>query len=468
MIGIPRRTLFWTIAVVVATAVSYVRHFPELHLSFDRHTVIVTIILFGFIVASELLDVTIPYATGDLTISVTAALALGSAIELGPFAGATVVMVAMASDGIIARRETIKTVVNVAVFGLASLAAGSLYLAIADLSESPYGSIHNIGSLVAACSAYALVNSWLIAAIIAPIVGTTSFAIWRANLATAGIETLALATLGGLIPVLADEHPLALIVLLAPLMGPYLSFKGVQRVHQQTRETVERLTDALERRDTYTHNHSVRVADLVAGILAEMPQVPFEKAETIRFAARVHDLGKVGVRDAPLNKPGPLDPSERLEIEQHPVIGEEIIERLEVYRDGAELVRHHHERWDGRGYPDGLAGESIPLGSRIIAVADTFDAMTSNRAYRRAMTVDQASREINRHSGVQFDPVVVAAFERFLQTTNRLAVREEPTAKDSTADGAAIARREPLTPLLPSREPSVSGVSRQISTPVRH
>lgn len=467
MIGIPRRTLFWTIAVVAITTVAYASHLPRLHFAVDRHTVVVTIILFSFIVASELLDVTIPYSTGDLTISVTAALALGAAIELGPFAGATVVMIAMASDGIIARRQTIKTVVNVAVFGLSSLAAGSLYLASADMSSSPYGSIHNMGSLVAACSAYALVNSWLIAAIIAPIVGTTAFARWRANLATAGIEILALATLGGLIPVLAAEHPVALIVLLAPLMGPYLSFKGVQRIHQQTRETVERLTDALERRDTYTHNHSVRVAGLVSGILSEMPQIPFETAETIRFAARVHDLGKVGVRDAPLNKPGPLDPGERLEIEQHPVIGEEIIDRLEVYRDGAELVRHHHERWDGRGYPDGLAGDAIPLGSRIIAVADTFDAMTSNRAYRRAMTADEASQEIHLHSGVQFDPVVVAAFERFLVATNRLVPHEEAIVAGLPANAAVSAPREPRTTKLPSRDPSISGATNPVSTPVR-
>jgi HD-GYP domain-containing protein (c-di-GMP phosphodiesterase class II) len=112
-----------------------------------------------------------------------------------------------------------------------------------------------------------------------------------------------------------------------------------------------------------------------------------------------------------LKKPGALSSQERLELEQHPAIGADIVSRLEAYRQSIDTIRHHHERWDGTGYPDGLKGERIPLGSRIIAVADAFDAMTSDRVYRAALSIDVAIAELRKGRGTQFDPQIVDVFE---------------------------------------------------------
>jgi hypothetical protein len=227
------------------------------------------------------------------------------------------------------------------------------------------------------------------------------------------------ATLGSLIPVLVGENPLSIVLLIVPLLlGPHLAFKGIREAHQEARVAMESLADALERRDPYTYRHSTRVTDYVRAVLAMMPHVPRPTAEAIIAAAHVHDLGKVGSRDGSLQKPGALSEQERQELQQHAAIGADIVGRLEAYRQSTATIRHHHERWDGSGYPDGLVGERIPLGARIIAVADAFDAMTSDRVYRPAMPAEAAFAELRIGQGTQFDPQIVdlfaAAFEHGL------------------------------------------------------
>jgi HD-GYP domain-containing protein (c-di-GMP phosphodiesterase class II) len=133
-----------------------------------------------------------------------------------------------------------------------------------------------------------------------------------------------------------------------------------------------------------------------------------ELVELTRLAASLHDLGKLAIPEEILRKPGPLTDAERLVLERHPQIGYRMLESLGV-DPVADWVLHHHERWDGAGYPSGLAGEAIPLGARVIFVADAFDAMTSDRVYRRKLSIDDALAELERCAGTQFDPNVVAA-----------------------------------------------------------
>jgi len=132
----------------------------------------------------------------------------------------------------------------------------------------------------------------------------------------------------------------------------------------------------------------------------------------LRRGALLHDIGKIGVPDNILRKPAALSEAEWVTMRKHPEFGARIVAGIPFLEDVARIVRHHHERWDGRGYPDGLAGEDIPLGARIFAVADSFDAMTSDRPYRRAMTIDEARAEVARCRGTQFDPTVADAFAR--------------------------------------------------------
>jgi diguanylate cyclase (GGDEF)-like protein/putative nucleotidyltransferase with HDIG domain len=168
------------------------------------------------------------------------------------------------------------------------------------------------------------------------------------------------------------------------------------------------LAKAVDARDAYTGSHSGRVADLAARI-AERLEMPAEQVELTRLAASLHDLGKLAIPEEILRKPGPLNDTERVVLERHPQIGFRMLESLGV-DPLADWVLHHHERWDGSGYPDGLDGENIPLGARIIFVADAFDAMTSERVYRRRLSTADAISELERCAGTQFDPEIVTAF----------------------------------------------------------
>ena len=182
------------------------------------------------------------------------------------------------------------------------------------------------------------------------------------------------------------------------------------------------LAKAVDARDVYTGSHSERVADLAARIATRLG-VGREQVELTRLAGSLHDLGKLAIPEEILRKPGPLSEAERLVLERHPQIGFRMLESLGV-DPVAEWVLHHHERWDGRGYPLGLKGGTIPLIARIISVADTYDAMTSDRSYRKAgLPHEVASGEIERCSGTQFDPTIVAALadEIGVTETSRVA-----------------------------------------------
>jgi diguanylate cyclase (GGDEF)-like protein len=172
------------------------------------------------------------------------------------------------------------------------------------------------------------------------------------------------------------------------------------------------LAKAVDARDTYTGSHSTRVAELGAWIAAHLGQ-DVEQVELTRLAGSLHDLGKLAIPEEILRKPGPLTPPERLVLERHSQIGFRMLESLGV-DPVADWVLHHHERWDGTGYPDRLPGEEIPLGARIIFVADAYDAMTSDRAYRGRLTPHEAVEELKRCAGTQFDPHIVEVFAREL------------------------------------------------------
>jgi CRP-like cAMP-binding protein len=174
-------------------------------------------------------------------------------------------------------------------------------------------------------------------------------------------------------------------------------------------DTVLALAAAVDARDEYTGGHVERCGHLSA-IIADELGLSEEEQQFVKLAGSLHDIGKVGVPDAVLRKPGPLDPSELLVMRAHPVAGEAIVAKVDHLKKVAPAVRGHHERWDGRGYPDGLAGQEIPLWARIVTVADTFDAITTDRPYRRAQDWRRAVAEIAAHRGTQFCPTVVDAF----------------------------------------------------------
>ena len=177
------------------------------------------------------------------------------------------------------------------------------------------------------------------------------------------------------------------------------------------RSTVKSLVATLEANDKYTGGHSVRVADYSKQI-ANFIGLPEEEVEKVELAAFLHDIGKIGIPDSILNKPEKFSPHELSIMREHPAIGADILSKIDGMEEIARIVRHHHERFDGAGYPDSLRGNQIPLGSRILCVADTFDAITTDRAYRIKRTLEMALDELDNNTGTQFDPEVMKALKK--------------------------------------------------------
>jgi putative nucleotidyltransferase with HDIG domain len=186
-----------------------------------------------------------------------------------------------------------------------------------------------------------------------------------------------------------------------------------ERTQQLTRSymaTVRALSNAVEARDAYTGKHAERVA--AYGIeIARAVGLPRPEGVETQFGFLLHDIGKVAMPDAILFKPGALTTEERALMARHPVVGAEIVDGIEFLSEAAKVVRSHHERWDGTGYPDGLHGEEIPLAARVFAVADVLDALTTDRPYRPRIPLAEARAMIAKGAGTQFDPMVVKAFE---------------------------------------------------------
>ena len=180
------------------------------------------------------------------------------------------------------------------------------------------------------------------------------------------------------------------------------------RMERISTATLEALVNAMEAKDPYLRGHSARVADLSATIAAEYG-LSDDVVEQVRVAGRLHDLGKIGTRDDVVNKEGPLTPDEFEHVKQHVVIGSQILAPLSHLGDVITYVRHHHERWDGSGYPDGLSGEAIPIGARVIGAAEVYDALSTSRPYQDKLTPEQAVEHMAHLSGTVLDPKVYEA-----------------------------------------------------------
>lgn len=183
-------------------------------------------------------------------------------------------------------------------------------------------------------------------------------------------------------------------------------------------QTIEILRSVVETRDKDTEGHSARVSAL-ASTIAHKIGLSEAEVDKVRIAGLFHDIGKIGVRDAVLLKNGPLTNDEYIEIKRHPLEGEKILSSYKEFGDMLPAIRSHHERYDGKGYPDGLSGEDICLAARILAVADSFDAMISNRAYRQGLGFDATIAELKRNSGSQFDPAIVQALTNMIETVGQ-------------------------------------------------
>ncbi|MHB1127709.1 MAG: HD-GYP domain-containing protein [Bacillota bacterium] len=296
-------------------------------------------------------------------------------------------------------------------FGQLTLAIGGAGIVFQALGGVP-GQVYPIKfiPIFATVLFYFFINTSTVATVIALVQKTSVTDMLRVNFRWALPNFLALAPTGYLIAITFKSAGLAGVVLFCiPLLLARHTFKLYTDMRQRYLETVQTLAVTIEAKDPYTHGHSERVSGYCVVIAREMGLAE-DEIENLEQTARLHDIGKIAVSDNLLIKKNRLDPAEWEAMQRHPVVGAEITGNLQFYGKGHLAVRHHHEKWDGTGYPDRLQGEAIPLIARIMAVADAFDAMTSDRPYRKALTPDIAMEEIEACSGSQFDPKVVQAF----------------------------------------------------------
>ncbi|MFC0214941.1 HD-GYP domain-containing protein [Paenibacillus chartarius] len=257
---------------------------------------------------------------------------------------------------------------------------------------------------------------------------------------------LAAAVLIGTIPLYAEPSPPLWIAMLG-LAGLFAVIKRVvyisgrnfnqkQANDELLLNTVLSFAKTIDARDPYTAFHSNNVANYAKSIAEEM-RLPRQQIQSIYLAGLIHDIGKIGTPETILQKEGRLTDEEFETMKRHAEDGYEIVKGMKALRDIGvpDMVRHHHERIDGRGYPLALKGDEIPLGARILGVADAFDAMTTNRSYRAKLSVETAASELERHKGTQFDPAAAEAFLAVLRREGKLA----PAADDSYAPALVMA-----------------------------
>jgi len=233
--------------------------------------------------------------------------------------------------------------------------------------------------------------------------------VWSVNIQRIRLYMTTIVPIAVLIIAIYEVSPFSLTLLLFPLALVYASIKRYSDLLYEVKSTLEILASSIEARDPQMIDHAQRVARYSKDIGKVLKMQP-EMLEHLESAARMHDLGKVSVADDILMKLEPLSEDEFEAVKKHPELGGEVTGRLSFCAEESKMIRHHHERFDGEGYPDGLKGKEIPLGARIIAVAEAFDVMTTTKEYSKAVTFKEALQELRKKSGTQFDPKVVDAF----------------------------------------------------------
>ena len=408
---------------------------------------LLSLVAIGQALAVEVLD--------SGTISVTAVGALAGVATFGPRVALPVAVVVCAVDWSARRGKPYKVVFNVGTITISSLAAAAVF---AGLPEQEW--LFAAGGIAAGALYYA-VNAGLMTSAVALETTDRWLETFRARFAWLLPHYLVYGVVGGMIAVAYDVlHVLALVVFAVPLILvrkaqlDYVAHteESVRRL-REAKETIEdrnaslleanallrdRATEAMESlaaavdaRDAYTAGHSRRVQAVSVAIGRELG-LDGAELEALSFAALFHDVGKLAVPDAVLLKSAPLDEDEWWIVRRHSEEGERIIGHLGFLSDATPAIRHHHERWDGSGYPDGLRGQEIPVGARVLHVADAFDSMISERVYRSAMSPAAALEELRGASGTQFCPSCVSALER-LVATGALESFLEPGAPSAAA-----------------------------------
>ncbi|MGE5223364.1 MAG: HD-GYP domain-containing protein, partial [Omnitrophica WOR_2 bacterium] len=413
----------------------------------------------GMAVLAEILGVELFTGTRGSRVSVAGVIAIASILMFGPAAGVITNMFCGVTASISnlfhkggqvqnGRATWIqRTAFNIGMLVVSTASAGWVFI----LSGGSVGNTaiwSNAVPILLAVVTNELVNLLILLGVLYIQTGKSPYQIWNQNFRWA----FPIGILGGIIggSGLAIAYQMANIAGLAVFFLPVLSVSYSFRLYvANTKDYVNQL-EAINRTldetnlglletfgaiidtyDIYTYGHSAQVA-VYAGALAEKMNLPEAERLMLVKAALVHDIGKIGVQDSITSKKGPLTPEELSIMHRHPILSADIIRRMKGLQQLVPLVRHHHERWNGSGYPAGLAGEEIPFGARILALADALDAMCSDRPYHPTMTLEQVTEEVNRCSGTHFDPHVVTAFNLVAKEKGKEFFKNSAASVDKT------------------------------------
>jgi putative nucleotidyltransferase with HDIG domain len=362
-------------------------------------------ILLALMAAGEATAIRLPHGG---YVSIGGVLDMAALVLVGPLYTAWMNAIAtLAVQGPVLRRPWTKVIHNAAAFVLTALGAGAVFEAAGGVP----GRLSFPQDLVplAACGlAYFVLNSLFVSLAIGLSSRGDPWQVWQKTFLRGIVHHVSFVSLGALVAVVVlHAGPWGLPLLVIPFLVSYLSFKLYIEIRRDLKDFVRALADVLDEVDPYTRQHSFRVSRYAIR-LARALRLPDSEIEDLEYAALVHDLGKIGPQHQHiLQKPGGLTQEEQGTLRSHAAAGAQIVRKVKALRRSSEIVRHHHERPDGEGYPLGLRTPQIPRGARILNVADAFDAMTSDRPYRQALSVEAAIAELEKGAGRQFDSDVV-------------------------------------------------------------
>src|ERR1044071_4324969 len=412
------RAYWWTTSVAGALALAYAA-FASLGLDAHGRLGVAALMLVVFL--AGLRPITIPgtktsITPGDIFVFL-------SALYWGaPAATLVAATDALACSWRTSRRWTSR-LGGPALMSLAALASASFFQVI--ISKLHQTQLFNTPTLLAALLVFSLMhfalNSLLAAAHHAIKRRAPLGALWWSNYSWTSLTYIASASAAGLIYPAVNQYGLSSLLAAIPLVAIVFATchfyfkqaderaKATDRISRLHLATVEALATAIDAKDEITHDHVYRVQVYATG-LARHFGLGEAEIEALKAGALLHDVGKIAVPDYILNKPGKLTAAEFEKMKIHTIVGAQILERVNFPYPVVPIVRHHHERWDGKGYPDGLKAEHIPMTARILTVVDCFDAVREDRQYRRGMGRDQSCEFLKEHAGSQFDPSIVEAF----------------------------------------------------------
>jgi len=402
----PRQAVTWYVASVFLAGVLAVVW------GVSGAALIPALVLLCAMAVTEWFSVTV---RDDLALSLSNIVILVAIVVIGPAEAIVAAVGVLPAFWVrVSDQRVLRVLFNVGQFASSAAAAALTYEVTLRLFGADFPSVLGLLAIGLAGFAFSIVNYALVSGVISLSSPDGFWSTLLTAVPSSLVQVPSSVALAALAALLWLQSPWAVLFLSIPVLVARYALTTFNKLDNAYDELVRGFVTAIEMKDLYTKGHSERVSALSV-MVAEDLGLPYEQRRLTRYAALLHDVGKVGVPLCIINKPGPLDDDEFAEIQKHPTIGAEILRDIDFLAPAIDIVRYHHERLDGKGYPHGVGDEELSDIVRIVTAVDAFDAMTSTRSYRKALSVEDALAELRRCAGRQFDPRMVEALARSVE-----------------------------------------------------